>query len=261
MSALVDMHVHLLAGLDDGPKTMHDALQMARMLCGEGATHSVALAHQNEEYPLNTPQRIRSATSEFVNALRDAAVPLEVHATSEVMAHPEIVSDWKAGNLMSVADRGQWMLIEFPHNLFIDLKPIVRDLRGLGVRVILAHAERTPEMLHEPGLIEDMIRMGCLVQVSSGSVTSPGHPKDEKALKDWFKRGIVHLLGSDGHSTGRRAPRLAAAAQIIQHWIGPSQADQVCGMNGLAILRGVAPPIIPPQPRTRSWFTRLFARP
>src|SRR4051794_15219426 len=123
------MHVHLLAGLDDGPRTMDDALEMARLLVAEGVQHSVALAHQNEEYPKNTPERIREAATAFADALRAAAIPLDVYPCAEVMANPDVVADWKAGKLMSVADRSQWLLIEFPHNLFIDLRAIVRDLR------------------------------------------------------------------------------------------------------------------------------------
>lgn len=259
MSALVDMHVHLLAGLDDGPKTMDEALAMGRLLVAEGAQHSVALAHQNEEWPLVTPERIRVAAAAFAEALRAAEIPLEVFPTSEVMAHPELVAGWTSGQLMSVADRGQWLLVELPHNLFIDLRPIVRDLRALGVRVIVAHAERTPEMLHRAGVIEELIHLGCLVQVSSGSVTSPGMARDQKALKEWFKRGVVHLLGSDGHSPRRRAPQLAAAATMIRRWVGAARADEICRDNGLAVLRGAAPSIAPPLPPTRSWFARLFS--
>jgi protein-tyrosine phosphatase len=259
LPSLVDMHVHLLAGLDDGPKTMEDALAMARLLVNEGARHSVALAHQNDEYPLVTPERIRVAATDFANALRAADVPLEVYPAAEVMAWPELVADWSGGKLMSIADRGQWLLIEFPHNLFIDLRPIARDLRAVGVRAIVAHAERIPQMLHVPGLVEELIQLGCLVQVSSSSVTQPAAAKDEKALKEWFKRGIVHLLGSDGHSPRRRAPQLAAAAEVIRHWVGAALAEQICGGNGLSILRGAVPAVAPPLPSSRSWFARLFS--
>jgi len=258
--ALVDTHVHLLAGLDDGPKTMEESLEMARILCAEGAGHTVALAHQSDDYPLVTPALIRSATAKFAAALAEAGISLNVHATAEVMASPDLVTAWKAGQLVSVADHGQWLLVEFPHNLYIDLRPIINDLRPLGVRVILAHAERTPELLHQPGIIENLIEAGCIVQVNSGSLTKPASAIDEKALTAWFKRGIVHLLGSDGHSPRRRAPRLAKAAERIRHLVGASHADSICSTNGLAILRGTAPPIAPPRPPGKSWFTRLFSR-
>jgi protein-tyrosine phosphatase len=258
---LVDMHVHLLAGLDDGPRTLKDAIEMARLMVADGVRHSVSLAHQNEEYPAVTPARIRTAWAELAQALNAAEVPLEVFPCSEVMSNPEVVAAWKRGDLMSVADRSQWILLEFPHNYcfqFAEVRSLVRDLREAGLRTILAHAERTREMLYEPGIIEELIHMGCTVQVSSSSITNPAAGQDEKALRSWFKRGIVHLLGSDGHSLGRRKPYLADAAQRIQRWVGAALAEQICSSNGLAILRGAAPAIAPPQPPSRSWFSRLF---
>ncbi len=263
MSPLVDMHVHLLAGLDDGPRTLRDAVEMAILMASDGVRHSVSLAHQNEEYPDVTPGRIRTAWAELAQALNDAGVPLEVFPCSEVMSGPDVVAAWKKGELMSVADRSKWLLVEFPHNYcfnFAEVRSLVRELKeGAGLRTILAHAERTRELLYEPGVIEELIHMGCAVQVSSGSVTNPEGGQDEKALKSWFKRGIVHLLGSDGHSMGRRKPYLADAAQRIYRWVGAPLAEQICSSNGLAILRGAAPAIAPPTPRSKSWFSRLFS--
>ncbi|MCE9533228.1 MAG: protein tyrosine phosphatase [Planctomycetes bacterium] len=260
MAVLADLHVHLLAGLDDGPQTQEEAVEMCRMMAAEeGVGHSVALAHQNEQYPLVTPSRIREAASLLSQELLRARIPLEVFPTAEVMVHPDVVHDFTEGRLLTVADRGQWLLLEMPHNLFVDLRSIVRDLRAAGVRTILAHPERTPELLHEPGAIEELINLGCLVQISTGSITAPPSAAFERALKDWITRGIVHLLGSDGHSPRRRAPRIAAAAELINRWVPGVHAEQICTSNGLAVLRGRTLMLHPPAaPRRRSWFSRLW---
>src|SRR4029077_1340873 len=126
--------------------------------------------------------------------LREADVALTVFPCAEVMVHPEEESSWRHGGLLSVADRGKYLLLEMPHELFVDLRTLIRDFRELGIHPILAHPERQPELLHEPGWIEQLIQAGCLVQVSSGSVTDPPNREDARALKDWFKRGIVHLM-------------------------------------------------------------------
>src|SRR5262249_57888007 len=110
------------------------------------------------------------------------------------------------------------LLLEMPHGLFVDLRHLTSQLRQAGVRPILAHPERQPELLHEPGLIEQLIRVGCLVQVSSGSVTDPPRREDGHALRNWFRRGLVHVLGSDGHSPRRRPARMAAAYERIATW-------------------------------------------
>ena len=113
-----------------------------------------------------------------------------------------------------------------PHGLFVDLRGTVLDLRAAGVRPILAHPERSPELLQDGGRIEELIRAGCLVQVSSKSVTAPASGRDERALKGWFRRGMVHVLGSDGHSPSRRPPRLADAYRRLVRWAGCGVADR-----------------------------------
>jgi protein-tyrosine phosphatase len=171
------------------------------------------------------------------------------------MAHPETMRHWQDGKLLSVADRGQYLLLEMPHGVFVDLIPTVQGLRAAGVRPILAHPEREREYLHEPDLIEAMVEAGCLVQVSSANITSPKNAVDERALKNWFRRGIVHVLGSDGHSPRRRPPLLAAAHRRLTQWIGPGQADRIASSNGLAIVHGLPLRVPRPKPaRSASWW-------
>lgn len=254
MLPLVDVHVHLLAGLDDGPRTPEEALEMCRVAAAEGTRLSVALAHQNDAWPDVTPERIRVAARALSAALATAGVDLELAPSAEVMARTDLAAAWRAGSLMSVADRGQFLLVEMPHDLFVDVRRTVEELRQVGLRVILAHPERTPELLHDAGRIEALIELGCLVQVSAKSLTSPADGKTERALRDWVRRGVVHLLGSDGHSVHRRPPRLAAAVERIQHWAGAAAADRIGSTYGQLVLRGlpVKPP--PPQAPTRRWW-------
>ena len=258
MLPLTDMHVHLLAGLDDGPRSMDDAVRMCRLSHAEGVRLSVALAHQNEAWPGVTPGRIREAAAALAARLRDERLEFAVYPAAEVMVGPDTEADWRAGRLVSVADRGTYLLIEFPHNLYLDVRSLVRSLVRAGVRPILAHPERTPELLYEPGAIERLIALGALVQVSTGSLTAPADGRAERALKDWVRRGVVHLIGSDGHSPTRRPPRLAAAAERVRHWAGAGVADRVCGAHGTAILQGLPLHLPPPVPPRRTWLSRLW---
>jgi protein-tyrosine phosphatase len=170
------------------------------------------------------------------------------------MAHPDMEASWAGGRLLGVAGRRQYLLVEMPHGLFVDLAETVRSLAAGGVRVILAHPERHKELLHEAGRIEQLIEAGCLVQVSSASVTRPRSRADGQALKDWFKRGVVHCLGSDGHSPTTRPPELAAAYRQVRAWAGSRVADRVGSAFGMAILQGLPLQIPKPEPRRRSWL-------
>src|SRR5262249_6981856 len=135
MIPLADMHCHLLAGLDDGPRTPGDALEMCRAACAEGTRLMAATAHQNERWDQVTPDRIRQATGALQDELRRHGLPVVVFPCAEVMARPDLEAAWGAGALLSVADRRQYLLVELPHGLFVDLRPAARRFRAAGVRL------------------------------------------------------------------------------------------------------------------------------
>jgi protein-tyrosine phosphatase len=258
MIPLADMHCHLLAGLDDGPSTAAKAMAMCRLAFQEGVRLAAATAHQNDRWSEVTPEKIRLGTRDLNERLHEAGLPLTVFPTAEVMVFPEMEAAWQEKKLLSVADHGKYLLVEMPHHAFVDLIPIARRFRQLGLSLILAHPERQPEFLHAPGAIEALIEEGCLVQVSSGSVTNDANPRDGQALKKWFQRGVVHLLGSDGHSPTKRPPAMAAAYNRIVRWTNSSTADRICSTNGLALFQGLQLRVPTPQSRGIRWFARLW---
>jgi protein-tyrosine phosphatase len=258
MIPLVDMHCHLLAGLDDGPGTEDEALDMCRIACNEGVGSASATAHQNEHWCSVTPERIRQAAHRLSQRLHDVRIPFTVFPCAEVMVQPEVVSLWQRGDLLSVADHGQYLLVEMPHGLCVDLRGAAKELRESGVRLLLAHPERHDELLHDSGRIEQLIQAGCLVQVSSSSITEPANGRDERALKSWFMRGVVHCLGSDGHSPSRRPPHMANAYRKISRWIGVAAADRIGSTNGMAISQGLPLRVPAPQPPRQRGILKLW---
>ena len=258
MVPLADMHCHLLAGLDDGPRTWDDALAMCRGAYEEGVRLAAATAHQNERWRAVTPERIVAACAELRRRLGEAGVPLEVFPCAEVTAHVGLAESWQRGLLLGVSGRRHYLLVELPHGPAVELGPTVKRLQEAGPRPILAHPERHPELLDEPGALERLIGLGCLVQVNAGSVTDPPSRAAARALRDWFRRGCVHLLGSDGHSPTRRPPRLAGAYRQVRAWAGAATADRVCSTNGMAVLHALPLRVEGPRPRRRWWPPSLW---
>jgi protein-tyrosine phosphatase len=258
MIPLADTHVHLLAGLDDGPSTPDEALAMCRMLVAEGARHATALAHQNHGYPDNSPERMRSSAASLIAQLKEKNIPLTVYPTAEVMVSLTLTEEWSAGRLLSVADRRQWLLVEMPHGLFVDLVPFAAMLRPAGVRIIVAHAERYPELLHDPGLAARWIAAGCLIQVTARAIAEPWDSEMARGIKRWAKGGFIHLFGSDGHGIDRRQPVLAAGYRRLEKLAGKTVAERIGSHWGIAVLQGLPVKVPPPAPPTRSWFGRLL---
>lgn len=261
MIPIVDMHCHLLAGMDDGPKEMADAVEMCTMLASQGVGAVHALAHQNEQYPEVTPDRIKVGIQALQQEVRGKRLPVAIFAGSEVMVHPTTLESVDQNQYLTIADGKRFMLIELPHGIFIDLRDIVAGLIERNIRPILAHPEQSQELLFSERMAEELVQMGCLFQLSTGNVTVPMDRRRGNAIKTWVQRGFVHVIGSDGHSPTRRPPLLAEAAQIIGTWVGSLAANRICGMNGMAILQGLPLRIDPPQaPRTLYWHLKQWGR-
>jgi len=258
MIPLVDTHCHLLAGLDDGPRTMDDAIEMCRMAWAEGTRMIAATAHINESWPDVTPRRIRDATQVLAAKLVECEIPITVCPCAEVMVYIDIVEAWRDGELLGMADRDTYLLIELPHGLYVDVREIVAEFRAAGVRPVLAHPERQPELLHGTRIVEELIRAGCLMQVSSSSITDPARGEDLRILKSWVRAGLVHLIASDGHSPRRRAPRMKDAYHAIAQWAEPTMADRLCHTNGMAVLQGIPLRVPRPELPRKKWYSKLW---
>jgi protein-tyrosine phosphatase len=256
MIPLVDTHCHLLAGLDDGPQSDDEALCMCEDALRDGIQMAAALAHQNPYYPEVTPHRIRTATQRLAAQLRAEEVALTVFPCAEIMFRTDLDVAWQQGELLSIGDHCQYVLLEMPHREFVDLREMAERLEPMGVRPVIAHAERYPELLHTPGLVEEWIEAGFVVQVSSPGIVNCRRRGDLRAVKKWFQRGIVHVLGSDGHHPDRRPPQMSAAYRQIVQWVGEPTADRICSTNGMALLQGLPLRIAPPRPA--GWLARFW---
>jgi protein-tyrosine phosphatase len=260
MIPLVDTHCHLLAGLDDGPRTVEEALEMCRLAWADGIRVVAATAHLNEQSPEVTPARIRAAALELTQRAHEAGICLTIYPSAEVMIRPELEKLWVRGDLLGLAGGNRYLLIELPAGPFFELRELVGGLSELGVHPILAHPERHPDLLHEPAQMERLIRLGCLVQVSAGNIAEPLNGSDWRMLRRWVQGGLVHLVGSDAHSPHRRPPRIADAHRQVALWAGNDVADRLCSLNGLMVVEGL--PLKVPEPRLprKRWFLGLRSR-
>jgi protein-tyrosine phosphatase len=258
---IVDIHVHLLAGLDDGPRTQEDAVEMCRMAFEDGTDWMCATSHQNNRYPDVTPGVILEAAKKLRENVRAAGIgELSLIPSAEIMAEEDFEKGWEDGKHLSIGNHKKYLLVEMPDGKVLDLRDTVRLYAKQNLKVILAHPERQPGMLHHKDWIEELLAEGALVQVSAESVTHPKSRDDAIALKTWFKRGIVHAMGSDGHSPRRRLPLLGNAYDVVCKWIGVSATERIFCSNGLRIVQGLpfkVPQIKPA--KKRGWFNQLFS--
>ena len=252
---MIDLHTHVLPGIDDGPKAIEGSLAMARAAARAGIGTLVATPHVSSRCP-NDAETIGRLVRELAGRLAQEGIGVEVVPGAEIaVSHvselaPEQLSRLGLGG-------GPWLLIEPPFALVaVGLEGIVLDLLREGHRVVLAHPERCPALHRERRVVRTLVDGGVLMSVTAGSLVGRFGGDVRRYALELAREGLVHNVTSDAHDASRRPPgmavelRSAGLAQLAQ-WL-TFEVPQ-------AILAGEAPPPRPrgaAVPRRRRWRLR-----
>ena len=220
---MIDLHCHLLPGIDDGARDLEEALSMARMAVEEGITHAAMTPHVTPgTYDIDRAS-IESAVAAYRSALGYAGIGLEIFVGGEVRIGPEVL-DLVAES--RVPYLGTWedepvMLLEFPHTLIPPGSDKLVDwLRREGIRPLLAHPERNPDIARDPERLGDFVEQGCLVQVTAGSLTGDFGEAFQSAAMALLESGWTTVLASDAHRADRRTPMIEAGRRMAAKIVG-----------------------------------------
>lgn len=254
---MIDLHIHLLPGLDDGPADSAATVELARACVADGIDAVVATPHVSERYP-TTVAAITTALTEARSALTAAGVELAVEAGAEIaidqldrLGDDDLVA-------LSFGGRGTHLLLETPYAAWpLELERQLMRLGGLGIRGVLAHPERSVGVQKGDGLerIERAVGRGLLVQVTAGSLTGRFGRTAQQTAHQLLQRELVHLVSTDAHDTTKRPPELTAAGEVL----GAERARWLTTDVPAAILRGGQLPPRPPAAAAgrRGLFRRL----
>lgn len=204
---MIDLHTHVLAGIDDGPKDSEGSLALARAACAAGTETLLATPHVSWRYD-NRSERIAALVAELNDRLAAAEIPVEVLPGAEVALtraaelEPEELARLRLGG-------GPWLLVEPPINpVAIGLEEMVASLQEQGHRVLLAHPERCAPFHRDPKMLASLVRAGALVSITAGSLVGEfGGPVRHFAL-GLVREGLVHNVVSDAHDHVNRPPEI-----------------------------------------------------
>jgi protein-tyrosine phosphatase len=255
----VDLHCHLLPGIDDGPPNMERTVMMARVAVEDGTSTILATTHWPLEGLEPTPERLNALADEVRVALDEAEIPLRFQPCHELMADHTLPERVEKGIAFSFGGRKRYCLVETPYHV---LPPYFRDmlfnLQTRGFTPIIAHPERSAPIQGDPARLAEFIEVGCLAQVTASSVTDTG-PYGRLA-RGFLRQGLAHLVASDGHSPRRRPPVLSEAVTVLEKEFGAPFAEAVTRSMPSALLAGEDPPELPAMVKPRGLLSRLFGR-
>ena len=235
----VDVHCHCLPGLDDGPRTWTDAIALCRWIVEDGITTTIATPHQlGRCHRSNSAAKIRRAVEALTGELAQEHIPLEVLPGADVRVDEHVLALLDAHEILTLADRGEYLLLELPHELFIDPQPLLDGLIRRRVRPILSHPERHCFLQQSAGIVDSWVSAGVVIQITAGSLLGDFGRSARTTAWELVERGLVGLVATDAHDAEQRIPRLSAAIEMLSAEVGVEFARQVCLVNPLAVVEG-----------------------
>lgn len=239
---MVDIHNHLLPGLDDGSPDLETTLAMVRMASEDGISHIVCTPHANSRYPYD-PFRVEDLLASVRVRVAEAGILIELARGSDFhLTFENIQAAIADPARFSIAGRG-YLMTELPeYGSFSHFDETYYQLGLAGLTPVVTHPERNPTLQDNDAKLHDWLALGVLVQVTTSSVLGAMGKKPQRMALDLLERRAVHFLASDAHNLTSRPPTMRAAFDLVAKRFGQPYADQICRTNPMHAFLGTALP-------------------
>lgn len=231
---MVDIHCHLLPGIDDGAKSWEVTLQMCQRAADDGIKHIVATPHCNFRYRYD-----RDAFQALLNELAVRFPALQFSLGCELNFSYENIEGLKRNPQLYTIGTTPYVLVELSEfGIHQNINSVFFELISSGLVPIIVHPERNPMIQRREDQLTEWISLGCLVQITANSLTGSWGSMAKKFSEKLLKRGHVHVVASDAHSDGSRPPVLSAARKVVTKLVDAEYADSLFLQTPQAIVRG-----------------------
>ena len=227
---MIDLHCHLLPGIDDGPQTLEDAIELCRIAVADGVTHAIVTPHIHPGRWENTRQSIEQQCDKLQQVVNQQGIPLQLGFAAEVRLTDQIMQQVENNQIpfYGEVDGYQVMLLEFPHSHIIPgSDKLITWLMQHNIRPLIAHPERNKQVMKDAAHLQPFIAAGCWLQITAGSVTGNFGEQAQHIARELLKDDAVTVLASDGHNAKARQPVLKQAFDVIAGQYGPERARRL----------------------------------
>ena len=241
---MIDIHCHFLPGIDDGPATMDEAVELASIAVQDGITCSIVTPHIHPGRWENETSGIRTHVAGFRQQLQARGVALDVRFAAEVRLTDFIFRQLELLQLpfLGEVDGYSLLLLEFPHgHLIPGAEQLAGWLMKKRIRPVIAHPERNKAVMRDVAALSPLLKTGCWLQVTAGSLTGKfGEPAQKVALQ-LLDADRITFVATDAHNVRHRPPILSEAFDLVRSRKGRETAERLFGGNQLAMLGSAQP--------------------
>jgi protein-tyrosine phosphatase len=246
---LIDLHSHLLPGIDDGAKDLATSLAMARVAAADGISTIACTPHILPGVYNNGGPLIRRAVARLAESIAKAGIPITLVTGADVHIAPDLVAQLRDGRALTLND-SRYLLLEPPHHVVPPrLDDLVFNLQAAGYVPILTHPERLSWIEGHYDLIRRLVSNSVLMQITAGSVMGGFGRRPRYWAERMLDEGFCHLLATDAHNTEQRAPCMAEAREVVAQWLGDDEAINLVLRRPQGILDNLSPAELPPLPQ------------
>jgi len=256
-----DIHAHVIAAIDDGAESSADSITMVRQAYEKGTRYLAATPHViwNEHQPAWAT--ICDECRSLNELISREGIDITVYPGAEVALTPELLTEIKPGEYC--LNHGAYMLVELPMLQMPQYaETVIFGMQTKGIRPIMAHPERYPDIVNNPSIVLEWLHKGLLLQVNSKSITGLFGPDIQKCALLLLANRVVSFVASDAHSPGGRNTKLAAAYEQVVDKCGREYAEEIFAKNPYAALNSENIVVVRPErlqlPKQRSIFSRIF---
>jgi protein-tyrosine phosphatase len=242
IEGIIDLHCHILPGLDDGAPSDAMSVAMARIAATEGIVTLLATPHTLDGVHDVDPGSARAAGARLQALLDRAGIPLRLQVAAEVHLHEDLPDLVRRDPGVTPDGAGRFVLLELPHQSAPPgLPDFLFRLQAAGTTPVIVHPERNLAVRDDPSLARTWVERGALLQVTAGSLTGAFGAAILACCEGLVRSGLVHFIATDAHSDTRRPPRVQAAGAAAAKIVGDDGARALLVDNPARVLGGAAP--------------------
>ncbi|MDM8541096.1 hypothetical protein QUF90_08405 [Desulfococcaceae bacterium HSG9] len=255
---MIDIHSHILPGMDDGASDIEESLAMAKIAANDGIHTVIATPHILNGIYSNSRSKILAGTDELRTAFAKEQIKSDLFPGSETHLNFGMAEKIFSGEAVTLNDNQRYLLLEFPfHSIPPGAKQEIFQLQIKGITPILAHAERNYGFQQHIEELYEFVSMGCLVQITAMSITGNLGRETQLCAQKMLECRLAHIIATDAHSVAYRPPILSTGVKKAAKILGSAeQAEEMVTVCPAAILAGekiVIPE--PEQPAKKRWFS------